>query len=161
MKDSPANDRWQGYHTLTDNYLSYTAARGLMYRLIQTRPKDQMRLVVQGGIVDSVEHVSCITRLEYDTSLFSMDTIKLYEEVSSLARHTPGLALDSSHTEKSVTNRIFAILIGYADIGSKPRSSQPYTIGNLQEMYGAYIETHQHDAKDDSAFVKRFGYSYS
>lgn len=154
MKDSPANGRWQGCHTFTDDYLSYTAARRLRYRPIQTRPKDEMRLVVQGRIVDYVEYISCITRLEYDTSLFSMDTIKLSEEVS-------GLTLDSSHTEHSVTNRIFAILIGYADIGSNARSSQPYTIGNLQEMYRAYIETHQHDAKDESAFVKRFGYSYS
>jgi hypothetical protein len=151
------NWKWQGARMDASDYDPYTAAKGRLYRPAITQQMDDMRLVVQGRIIDKVERISSVNRMEEDT--YPLESIKLAEELSNLASLVPEDDFRSPFDVDVFAKRIFIVLLGH-DHGVTPRKEPPgYTIEELLLMYINFTNTREHDADSNMYFTHRFHYS--
>jgi hypothetical protein len=152
MDASSAGERWQGYRIGDTRHYHYAAAKGRLYQAAGIHQAEDMRLVVRGRIIDTVQFVSCVTRQEIATS--GLENVRLAEEMSSVKTSMPTVDVDTDAEAKLIKGRVFITLLGH-DLG--PQEGPPeHTTEELVSMYERFIETKKSDDVSERVYNERF-----
>ncbi|RYN99094.1 hypothetical protein AA0120_g1534 [Alternaria tenuissima] len=152
-----AKDKWQGYRIGDPQKFPYAAAKERLYQAARNTHEDDMRLVVRGRVIDSVQFVSCVTREELANS--GLENVRLAEEMSNIRTSMPTVDIDTPAKAQLAKTRVFAILVGL-DPGQQPLGeSLQYTPEELTSMYEHYIDTHSADDIGEELYKQRFNHT--
>ena len=151
---SSAGDRWQGYRIGDTPHYPYAAAKGRLCQANGICQEGDVRLVVRGRIIDTVQFVSSVTREEIAT--FGVENVRLAEEMANLRTTMPTVDIDTSDEMNAAKERIFVTLLGH---GLGPQAlAEPlqYTTGDLISMYERFIDTKTPEPVSEAVHKEKF-----
>jgi len=151
---SSAGDRWQGYRIGDTPHYPYAAAKGRSCQANEMKRAGDMRLVVRGRIVDTVQSVSHVTREEIAT--FGVENVRLAEEMANLRSTMPTVDIDTPAKASITKERVFITLLGH-DLGPRPRVEPlQYTTGELISMYERFVDTKTPEPVSEAVHKEKF-----
>ena len=151
---SSAGDRWQGYRIGDTPHYPYAAAKGRLCQANGRYQEGDVRLVVRGRIIDTVQFVSSVTREEIAT--FGVENVRLAEEMTNLRTTMPTVDIDTSDEMNAAKERIFVTLLGH-DLGPQALAEPlQYTTGKLISMYERFVDTKTPEPVSEAVHKEKF-----